>query len=778
MVEVDLKTIKTEGLLPNEIESLFIPTETFNTIIARNSVFIVGPKGSGKSMILNYLSFPVQIERFKNSSLIPFDTNNMGIYIRCNEHSFGPEKSDLTESGPTEYWKRRFTHFINLTICEKVIGHFLVKDLKLINISDDEEKEVCMELLDLFDLDTERSFKSLHKVLRHEIRALTRDRMDQSIPESHFTDVQLLTQFQTMLQQNIESFNEKNLVILLDEYQELSSNQQNIFSEMISIRKPIFKIASLPIGLGIARENEDQSIDLNQDFQIVNLHTCNITPDTEEIMDLKKFLTNMANKRLKTLRSRVEDLLKETEKSNQDKLLEKFIDYSGLGNFVLLSSGNPKDFLDLLSITISKWQDGIIPISPEIQNDAILEFARKQLETIDYIPAISPFLMNSVVQKIGKLLKNYLKETRKNYLQIGIKDPEDLSVDSQEIIKTALKFSFLMKPCNERVSRDGNKLFSLTLKNSLLPLFDLPIKSHQVKELNAMEFEKLLNTKSTIDGIQIRLNEIEGEHKNEIESLDKYSGVIDEIVDHIRNRRCVLFIGSGLSGDAGYPTGKNLAKKIANKYGIPPTEEDISIIAEKITTTGRQVGDLIRFIKALFGNTDRSVPNYFDLLVELGIKTIFTTNWDSLLEEAHLKNKIKFEKIVRDATIPFVDNESVLIYKLHGDFDNYDQFIIKEEDVLNIQTSRPVIMAELHSAFLHNHFLFIGYGMGDLDFKIVRNIISKQQGKFAFTAYSTAVNLSKEDENLMNSKGIIPLKLKAKELIEELHKSYKKKGNR
>lgn len=220
-------------------------------------------------MILKYLSFPVQSERSKNNSLISFDTSNVGIYIRCNEHSFGPEKSDLTGEGPTEYWKSRFTHFVNLTICERLFGHFLAKDLKLIDIKRFEEKQVCREVSHLFDLDTAMSFSSVSQALRYEIISLTRDRIDHNIPISHFTNIQLLTQFQSILQQYIADFSKRNLVILLDEYQELSSHQQSIFSEIISIRKPFFKIASLPIGLGISREKKEKVSCL-----IVLMHCC------------------------------------------------------------------------------------------------------------------------------------------------------------------------------------------------------------------------------------------------------------------------------------------------------------------------------------------------------------------------------------------------------------------------------------------------------------------------------------------------------------------------
>lgn len=760
---IDLKIVKTEKLMPEEIDSLFIPTIEFNQILARDHVFMIGPKGSGKSMILHYLSFPVQMQRLTNNSKIPFDELNIGLYIKCNEHYFGSAKA-ISENESIDYWQNRFCHIFNITISEKLLYHLLEFRSKL-NIPYEEEKNFCMEVNELLNLDNPLSFETCYRALRRENINLFKDRENLKTPISHYSSYNFLLDLQQSLQRSILMFRNKNLIILLDEYQELSFLQQKIISEILSVRKPIFKIASLPTGLRITRENPEHSLDINHDFKMINLHTKNITQESPETKELEKFFIKMANKRLESFSITIEELLGSSKLSkSKNKNL-----YSGLENYVLLSSGNSNDFLDLLNVTISKWDGKETPIKDDLQDLAVREFSRKQMEMIDYIPGITPHKLRSTIQKIGLLLKNYAKEMGRYYLQLGIKDPENISPSNNETLTTAFKYSYLMEPNVERHSRDGHKLFSISLKNSLLPYFDISVKSHQVRELTSKEFERLMDTRSVIDRTEIVLTDEEKGISEKSESLDNYFPYLEEIVDHIKSKRCVFFIGSGLSTAAGYPTGRELTKRLAEHFGTEYQGEDISIIAERILASGRTEGDLIRYIKSTFEKSKNRIPDFFYKFVELGVDTIFTTNWDDILETVFRERGIKFEVLARDEVIPIADKDSKKIYKIHGDFGNADKFVIREKQILNIGITSPAIMRDLANALTHNHFVIVGYGMSDWDFKTIRNIVSSEIGNFSHTSFATVINLSKQDISVLKLKGIIPLKLKGQELIEKLH---------
>jgi len=244
-MSLDLRATASERLGENEITEFFQPSDKFDTITERDTIYVIGPRGSGKSMILNYLSLPVQIERLKSKSLIEYDKTYLGVYVRCKEHYFGAVKEKLDDSGkPTSQWQKKFMHIFNLTSCEVLLRDLVkMKNYPLVNITLEEEKTCCQEICRMLDLEEKDNFSSLRNLVKSEIRSNSR-KIDSS--DSNFTISSFLAELQEVLIENIKDLKGKWLVILLDEYDELTFHQKQIINEIISIRKPIFKIATLP----------------------------------------------------------------------------------------------------------------------------------------------------------------------------------------------------------------------------------------------------------------------------------------------------------------------------------------------------------------------------------------------------------------------------------------------------------------------------------------------------------------------------------------------------
>lgn len=767
MSKIDLKIIKAEKLLPKEISSLFIPSLDFSKIIDRDTVYLIGPKGAGKSMVLNYLSFPVQIERFNQRILHEYDHSFLGIYLRCNEHYFGSEKEILGEHGiPQEIWKKRFVHLFNITVCEILIKQLIViKEKVFFIITTSEEEIICNEIKEIFNLTSKPNFNEIQKSIRSKIKDIRKTSITETIV-GECTGTSQLAELQNFLQESIKEFNEKMLVILLDEYHELSEYQQKVLSDIISVRKPLFKIASLPVGFTTSRISTGMYLDFSQDYHIVNIGAHNITPGSPEQTQLQEFFKLMVDRRLENTNATVEKLLDGEPKSLKND--NEKPDYSGLTNFVILSGGNAKTFLDLLDMTISKW-DGSTPFaSRKIQQIAVKEFARKRMDGIDYIPTISVYIFRALILKIGLWFQNYLKNTRRNYLQIGIKDPENISKETLEILSIAIKRSYLMTPVFARYSRDKIKLLSITLNNDLLPYFDLPLTTHQVKEITAQGLENLVDKRSVISGTKIEFGEKNFQPIPSSETLIPYLGFVDEIVDHIKKDQLAIFIGSGLSTELGYPTGKELAEMIAKHFRIEYTGEDISTIAERVILR-RSKMDVIRFIKSELEQSKKKESKSYNKLADLGVKIFFTTNWDTSIEDALTNKGHKFQKIVKDESISLAASDSTLVYKIHGDFDNLDMFVITNDDVMNEDNTRPGIINSLKDAFLRKNFLFIGYSMSDLDFKTISHLIEKHQGEFKLTSYATVLEGPDEKSDVLKAKKIMSLNIRGDILISAIH---------
>ncbi len=764
---IDIKSIPSDRLQSKEIKTLFVPLIAYKKITEHENIFLLGPRGSGKSMILHYLSMPVQFERYKSKTQDPYDQKFNGIYVNCHKHYFDGTKEKLDENGnPTEIWKENFTHIFNLTVCDVLFKDFSkLKRISLIKISDAEEVNVCKKISQILGYDKKISFELLRGEVQKSINS-TYKNMSHKISAT-LTVTSFISKLQEVFVENILQFNERSLSILLDEYHELTNFQQQTINEIVSLRTPVFKIATLPPKFSIDRGQDDRSIELHSDFEVVEIGTKNISGKSPEFDSMKNFLKDIANKRLKPFNLDIESLL-ETEIPQHTKTPN----YSGFENFVLLSSGNPRTFLKLLNKTISLWSDTEKNIPYATQQNAVKKFSQELMASIDYIPKISPPLFRSVILKIGRLFSNYFIKTKRHYLQIGIKDPQNLSDETYDLLSLAIERNYLMIPSKERESREGFKLESLTLLNALLPYFDLPIKTHQVCEMSSQDLENLVDKSSTIKGISVVLKSRPKPIKL-TGTLDPHLTAIRELVVHAKNNQLGIFVGSGLSTELGYPSGHKLAEKIANHFGIEFVGDDLPTIAERVLEE-RERGDLIKFIKSELMSAKTKNSNSYTKLVKLGFDEIFTTNWDISIEEEFKKSSLDIEKIVTDEHLSIAGSGKPLIYKLHGDFDHLDMFVITRDDSLKIEETRPAIMNALKNSMVRKHFLFLGYDMEDLDFQTIFNFIKKIQGSVRLSSYAVILSGSEEKKNILKSNGIIPLTIRGETLIDAIYDEMQK----
>ena len=762
-MDIDVRATPTERLREEEIKTFFIPSNKFESVTEEDTIYLIGPRGSGKSMILNYLSTSVQLERYKSDSLIQYDRNNLGIYIRCTEHYFGSIKETLGASGnPTELWQKKFIHLFNLTACELILRDLdRMKTYPLVKVEFIEEQKICNDVSGMLGIDSKNCFYALKSKVREAIQLhSTEINVDSKSP---LTISSFLSELQRIINDHVADSSNRLLVILLDEYQELSYFQQQIINEIISIRRPIFKIATLPPELSTQRQQTGKSIQLLSDFTTVDIGIRNLTPNSSEFSSIKNFFKKMANKRLQMFGYDIEEFL---ESSASDTSIKNVNDYSGLNNFVLLSSGNARLFLKLLHTAVKEW-NGIGKVSIASQNIAVKKLASQLIDGIEFIPRISPYVFRSVILKIGLLFKNYFKKTGQNYLQIGIKDPENLSEATTQFLDLAIEKNYLMIPAVERYSRSGFKLRSITLVNTLLPYFDLPLKTHQVYELPSREVEKLFDRKSVVTGTKILLED------NQItidppETLDPYLGTIQEIVEHVKNKEIVVFVGSGLSTELGYPTGRKLAKKIANHFNLEYVGDDLQTIARRVLEK-RERGDLIRFVRKTLEESKTIESSSYKKLADLEFDEIFTTNWDNSIEDEFRNKYPNTQKIVRDEHLTISGDKKPLVFKIHGDFDHPDLFVITDDDSTDIENTRHAIITSLKNSLFRKHFLFLGYSMEDLDFNTIFHLVRNIQGKLPLTSYATAIDGPSEKLKVLQDKGIIPLPITGEKLISVIH---------
>lgn len=194
--------------------------------------------------------------------------------------------------------------------------------------------------------------------------------------------------------------------------------------------------------------------------------------------------------------------------------------------------------------------------------------------------------------------------------------------------------------------------------------------------------------------------------------------MFSRLFELIRKEDIVLFIGAGFSLKAGYPGGNRLAEIIYNdltnteKTHINPNIGLMDLAEEYIQIRHGSRNSLIQILKNEFSknpldltshNLIASIPHFHDII---------TTNYDTLFEQVY---KSDCNVIVSDANCPYIDEQKVNIFKIHGNITQPDSIIISKSDYTRyFDTIRnPVMWNYVRSLFATKSVLFIGYGYED-----------------------------------------------------------------
>jgi len=199
-----------------------------------------------------------------------------------------------------------------------------------------------------------------------------------------------------------------------------------------------------------------------------------------------------------------------------------------------------------------------------------------------------------------------------------------------------------------------------------------------------------------------------------------------ELSQEMGKGNVVLFVGAGLSIGAGLPNWGALIRPLAERIGYKG--DDLLKAAQFYENrNGRHA--LISYLRDQLDTTGIEPTENHDLLAQLPINIVFTTNFDDLLERAYRKAGRSVNLVVGAAELPFWDESKVNLVKSHGTCDRPDSFVITERDYNTIYRSNAMIVQQLNALLATKVFLFIGYGVSDPDFKQIYDQLSIDLGR-------------------------------------------------
>ncbi|MFC6269618.1 SIR2 family protein [Frigoriflavimonas asaccharolytica] len=199
----------------------------------------------------------------------------------------------------------------------------------------------------------------------------------------------------------------------------------------------------------------------------------------------------------------------------------------------------------------------------------------------------------------------------------------------------------------------------------------------------------------------------------------------DEFTDvfshSLYNNKGVYFIGSGISVPSGLPDWKGLIEKFVKEIGIDKVEDtdDLPSLAQYYVNK-KSKKDLYGAINDDFSN--KKPNHYHDIFKITNIKTIWTTNYDDLLEKTFRNN---YELKISDKEVfTFVEaKDKIEIIKIHGSIKrNIKDIVITQSDYEDFFIRKPTIVQRLKVDLLQNSFVFMGYNYGDPN---IQNILTE-----------------------------------------------------
>lgn len=192
---------------------------------------------------------------------------------------------------------------------------------------------------------------------------------------------------------------------------------------------------------------------------------------------------------------------------------------------------------------------------------------------------------------------------------------------------------------------------------------------------------------------------------------------------HLLRRRYCLFVGAGFSAAAaGYKSVSELQElllaEIPSDFGATRADP-LSLLAEAFHDSRTE---LLKIIREHFGRTARGpLSNETSrLLTDVPWRAIYTTNYDTFIEDKLAEAGIAARVVSRNSDISRLRNYEVPVYKLHGSTDelNLDRetpIVISESDYLDERywRNRELLFHRLRADLTSFPILFIGYSITD-----------------------------------------------------------------
>ena len=198
--------------------------------------------------------------------------------------------------------------------------------------------------------------------------------------------------------------------------------------------------------------------------------------------------------------------------------------------------------------------------------------------------------------------------------------------------------------------------------------------------------------------------------------------LIDTFGAAVLEGNAALFVGAGLSLDAGLPGWADLLNPLRSECDVPDELSDLPLVAEYIGVNVRDGGRdrLEHHILDQIVAADPAPSESHHLIAQLRVKEIWTTNYDELIEHAVPKATVA----IHEEDIRSIGSAKATIIKMHGSVDTAQRRwaespVITRSDYEAYEINRPRTWSLLRATYLSRTFLFLGFSFTDPNIEIL-----------------------------------------------------------